>query len=274
MRKILIAGVLAALFLFAIAIQRPLEAKDKDELAALKGEVMILEKQVRDLQESADKNNGQVTALLNQVVDNISVTRRDVGQTREILDRGIGDVSTNSTNTTQQINQLNERLNASDQRIERVEVLVKEIKNILTHPAEITTNCDNGDQQYGQAYSDYLRGNYQLAIAQFQNYVKCFGQTEGAGNAQYFIGDAYYKLLDYKSAVPEFDKLLQSYPTNSKIATARFKKGDSLLKIDRRKEAIDEFKLLMQNNPGTPEAKQAEQILSQLPPDKPIRPRR
>lgn len=264
MKKLLIFGALGFMLLAALN-QRPLVAKDKDELIQLKAELLVMQKQIRDLQESTDKNTGQVTALLNQVVDSISVARRDVGQTRDIIDRSLGDVTTATGTTVQQLTRLNERLNATDQRIERVEAQLKELKNYFTKP-EIITNCDNGEQQYGQAYSDYLRGNYQLAIEQFRNYVRCFAQTEGAGTAQYLIGDSYYKLLDYKSAVPEFDKLINEYPTNNKIATARLKKADALLKTERRKEAEDELKLLLQANPGTPEARQAEDVLRQLPP--------
>jgi tol-pal system protein YbgF len=274
MRKLLGFAVLLVL-LIASTTQRPLEAKDKDEIVALKGEVLVMQKQIRDLQESSDKNTGQVTTLLNQVVDGISVARRDVGETRNIIDRNLSEVVTASTTTAQQVTRLNERLNATDQRIERVETQLKELKNIF-NPSAIITNCDNGDQQYSQAYGDYLRGNYSLAVEQFRNYVRCFAQTENAGNAQYLIGDAYYKQLDFKTAATEFDKLLLEYPTNNKAVVALFKKSDSLLKTERRKEAEDGFKLLVQSYPGTPEARQAEEILRQLPPPEktPTRPRR
>jgi tol-pal system protein YbgF len=274
MRNILVIGALVVL-LMASLMQRPLEAKDKDEILQMKQELVVLQKQIRDLQESSDKNTGQlsglISGLLTQAVDNISATRREVTETRQLVDRGLGDVVNSTGATTQQVSRLNERLNATDQRIERLQGQIEEIKRYFNPPAA-STNCDNGDQQYGSAYSDYLRGNYALAIEQFRNYVRCFGQTDGAGNAQYFIGDSYYKQLDFKNAVPEFDKLLAEYPTNTKAATARFKKADSLLKTERNKEAGEELKLIIQNHPGTPEAKQAEELLRQLPPEPAAKP--
>ncbi|MEW6734000.1 MAG: tetratricopeptide repeat protein [Acidobacteriota bacterium] len=273
MRKILVFGALAVMF--ALLMQRPLQAGDKEEIIKLKEQILVLQTDIRNLKESSDKNSGQLTALFGQVVDGISIARRDVTQTRDIVDRSLGSVTEAANNTTSQLSRLNERLNATDQRLEKLEVQLKKIEGFFI-PREITSNCDNGEQQFAQAYSDYLRGNYALAIAQFQNYVRCFSQTEKAGNAQYLIGDAYYKQLDYKSAAGEFDKLVREYNSNNKVATAHYKKADSLLKLGQRKEAEIDLKLVVQNYPGTLEAKMAQEALNQLPPEpiKPTRPHR
>lgn len=284
MRKMLGFTVLLVLMFGICVQQRPLEAKDKDDLVQLKDALVVLQSKVRDLQESSDKNSSQVSTLLNQVVDGISVTRRDVSQTRDVVDRSLSDVNTATNNVSQQLLQLNDRLNATDARVERLEVSIKELKNIFEPVTKaLSGDCDKGEDQYKVAYADYITGKYPLAIDEFRNYVNCFAGTEKAGSAQFLIGDGYYKLTDYKSALLEFEKVIKDYPTNSRIATARFKKADCLLKTDQRKLAEDEFKLLMQLNPNSPEAKQAEQVLRDLPPlpqptpqptPKPTRPRR
>ncbi len=257
--------------LAAIAFHRPLEAKDKDEIIKMQQELLILQRQVKDLQELDSKNTGEIKALLNQTLDSVNTMKRDVAQTREAVDRGVGDIANNSEAMLQQISRLNERLNATDQRIEKMQEQLEGLKRIFS-PTQLSTNCDDGDKLYEVAYGDYIRGNYALAIAQLRNYITCFPNTEGAANAQYLIGDALYKQLDYKAAVVEFDKLIAGYPTSSRMATARFKKGDALVKLDRRREAIDELKFVVSNYPGTPEANQAQELLQQIPQDiKPVR---
>lgn len=279
MRKLIPIAVLLLLTL-SLPTRNTLEAKDKDELVQLKEALVVLQSQVRTLQESTDKNTGQVSALLTQVVDNVSLARRDIGQTREVVDRSLNDINASANNSTQQLNQFVEKINATNTRLERLEKQVKNIENIFK-PSSIIKNCDDGEQQYTQAYGDYIRGNYSLAIDQFRNYVGCFSGTEAAGQAQYLIADSYYKQLEFKSAIPELEKLINEYPTNNKIATARYKKADCLLKSDRRKEAEDELRLIIQNYPNSSEARQAEQVLASLPPDKtpakqttPTRPRK
>src|SRR6185436_2112199 len=99
MRNILVIGALV-LLLMASLMQRPLEAKDKDEILQMRQELVVLQKQIRDLQESSDKNTGQITGLisglLTQAVDNISATRREVTETRQLVDHSLGDVVTST----------------------------------------------------------------------------------------------------------------------------------------------------------------------------------
>lgn len=273
MRNTPVLATVATLILVAtIALHRPLEAKDKDEILKMQQELIILQRQVKDLQELDSKNTGEIKALLNQTLDSVNTMKRDVTQTREAVDRGVGDIANNSNAMVQQISRLNERLNATDQRIEKLQEQLEGIKRIFS-PTQLSTNCDDGDKLYEVAYGDYIRGNYALAVAQLRNYITCFPNTEGAANAQYLIGDSLYKQLDYKNAIPEFDKLIVGYPTSSRMPAARFKKADALLKLDRRREAADEFRFIVSNYPGTPEANQASEMLQQMPqePVKPVR---
>ena len=154
MRKLLPIALLLILTL-AVTTKNSLEAKDKDELIQLKAELIVLQKQVRDLQESTDKNTGQVSALLTQVVDNVSLARRDIGQTRDIVDRSLSDINATASGGTQQINQFSEKINAVNVRLERLEKQIKNVENIFS-PTSIIKNCDEGEQQYKQA-SQILR---------------------------------------------------------------------------------------------------------------------
>src|SRR5712664_2067081 len=45
---------------------------------------------------------------------------------------------------------------------------------------------------YSQAYADFARGNYDLAIAGFNEYIKAYPNTDFTDNAQYWIGECLY----------------------------------------------------------------------------------
>jgi len=47
-------------------------------------------------------------------------------------------------------------------------------------------------EAYNQAKSDYDKGNFDLAIAGFENYLKQFPDASQADSAQYWIGECYY----------------------------------------------------------------------------------
>jgi tol-pal system protein YbgF len=63
-------------------------------------------------------------------------------------------------------------------------------------------------------------GNYQGAIAAFQNFIAQYPKSQLAARAQYWIGDSYYNLRDYKSAIASQQKLIATYPDSATIPDA------------------------------------------------------
>lgn len=78
---------------------------------------------------------------------------------------------------------------------------------------------------YQSAYLDYTKGNYELAMSGFKDYLTSFPDGEFAGNAQYWIGESLYSLGHYKEAIIEFEKVLNDYPDSTKAPGAMLKKG-------------------------------------------------
>ncbi len=65
---------------------------------------------------------------------------------------------------------------------------------------------------YTSAYSDLIAGKYDIAFQEFSDYLKYFGNTDLAPNAQYSIADIYYRKADYMDALTSFDAVLEKYP--------------------------------------------------------------
>lgn len=97
-------------------------------------------------------------------------------------------------------------------------------------------------QLYQSAYLDYTKGNYDVAVMGFREYLKAFPDAEFAGNAQYWIGESLYSLAKYEDAVAEFDRVIKNYPDSQKVPGAMLKKAycyDALKKPDEAKAAVD-----------------------------------
>ena len=120
---------------------------------------------------------------------------------------------------------------------------------------------------YRTSYNDYLKGNYDLAISGFQEYLKKFSGSEMAGNAQYWIGESYYSLKDFEKALEEFDKLINNYPKSNKVPSALLKKAYSYIELKRTNDAKEQLKDLIKSFPLTAEAKLAEGKLKFLEKD-------
>ena len=65
---------------------------------------------------------------------------------------------------------------------------------------------------YQTSYSDYLRGNYDLAMLGFQQYLETFPETDLADNATYWIGECFYRQQKYAEAIAEYDTRAEAVP--------------------------------------------------------------
>lgn len=73
---------------------------------------------------------------------------------------------------------------------------------------------------YEAALSLFKVGNFQGAIAGFQNFLKSYPTSGLAPSAQYWIGNAYFAQRDYKTALEAQRKLLAVYPNSQKVPDA------------------------------------------------------
>lgn len=89
------------------------------------------------------------------------------------------------------------------------------------------TNVDPQLEQaaYTAAFNVLKDGQYKQSIAAFNSFMQQYPQGQYAGNAQYWIGEAYYVLRDYTRAITEFTAVLNSYPDSPKRADAMLKVG-------------------------------------------------
>lgn len=94
---------------------------------------------------------------------------------------------------------------------------------------------------YDSAMRDRSGGNLDLAARGFQEYLKYYGGTELASNAQFYIGQIHYDKNEFMQSLQAFDAVLEKYPENNKTADAMYMKGMALLKSGQRNEAAREF---------------------------------
>lgn len=83
------------------------------------------------------------------------------------------------------------------------------------------------NRAYESAFNLFKIGNYQAAIAGFQNFLKTYPASPLAANAQYWIGNSYSALRDYKSAIANQQKLLSLYPASPKVPDAMLNMASS-----------------------------------------------
>jgi tol-pal system protein YbgF len=115
---------------------------------------------------------------------------------------------------------------------------------------------------YSQAYADFARGNYDLAIQSFEQYLHYYADTDFSDNAQYWIGECHYGKGEYEAAIEAWDTLLRDYPASDKLPDARVKKGMALEKLGRRSAALLEYRFVVDRYPNSQAARIARDRLN------------
>jgi tol-pal system protein YbgF len=117
---------------------------------------------------------------------------------------------------------------------------------------------------YQQALGDRNGGKLDLALQEFADYLKYYGNTELAPNAQFYIANIHYSQGAYEQAAGEFDMVLEKYPENSKTREAMMYKGLSLVRAGHKTQGADEFREIISRYPHTDQATQACSQLTSL----------
>lgn len=108
---------------------------------------------------------------------------------------------------------------------------------------------------FSQAYADYTRGQYDLAVQEFREYLKRFPSSDRADSAQYWIGVSLAGKQKWTDALEAFDALLQNFPSSDRLPDTHVKRAGVLEKLGHRREALTEYRYVVEHFPNSPAAK-------------------
>jgi tol-pal system protein YbgF len=117
---------------------------------------------------------------------------------------------------------------------------------------------------FNLAYNDYLKGNYDLAIAGFESFLRQFPSTSLAAHAQYWIGESYSNKREYRSAIDAYEHLVSNYPKSDKVPSALYKAASGYVELGDFARARNLFKHILEEHPQSDEAGRAKQRLADL----------
>jgi tol-pal system protein YbgF len=107
---------------------------------------------------------------------------------------------------------------------------------------EPPNGVDRSREIYNTAYRDLNRGNYQLALQSFRQFLKQFPNTDLSDNAQYWIGEILYDQGRFSNAIEEFEKVIKWYREGDKVSAALLKIGYSYLNM----QEVEQGKLYLE----------------------------
>jgi tol-pal system protein YbgF len=117
---------------------------------------------------------------------------------------------------------------------------------------------------YDNAWADYSTGQWSLAIAGFDTYIKTFPRSDLSDNAQFYIGETHYNDGRFADAVLSYDEVIVNYSDGDAVPEAQYKKGLALDRLGDTDQAREAFQAVLDSFPDSRIATLALQALNRL----------
>jgi tol-pal system protein YbgF len=131
-------------------------------------------------------------------------------------------------------------------------------------PAASSAPPASADVLYSNALRDINGKHYELATQEFQDYLRFYGETDLASNAQFYLGEIAFIQNQFQPALEAYNKVIENYPKSFKTASARMRKGFCLAELGQKAAAIRELRAVVRQYPGTDEAKRSAAKLKEM----------
>jgi TolA-binding protein len=273
MRKTLLAALLAAAL--AVSLAAPASAANKEH-QQLMADIRMLQEQAQQLQNLLGALNESIKAVNARIDQQTEATRKAFADQKLVVDNLSNDVRV----IREKLDDNNVRVGSLTQEIEALRQGIQQ----ATRPA-VTNDADpaaggaipgaapvaaapsvglSPQKAYDSANSDYMAGQYDLAVIGFQEFIKAFPKSELADDAQVSICNAYLQDHKDQEAVDACDLAIRTYPNSNSIPAAYYRKGLALSNLKNAAGAREAWETVVKNFPDSFEAGLARQGLERL----------
>jgi len=273
-------AVLLITLAFAACMVQPLAAQNtKSQLIQIQTQLQIMQDNMARMQQSFDERMGTMRDLVTQQTDNVNKMGAAVQNLQKSLGAQTNDASSKVDQISGQVQALHDSVDELKARLVKVSKQLDDMQAAQQNIAAPATGqpgaapgaggsaksqAPPADMLYNSALGDYNAGKNDLAAQEFAQYVQVYGNTDLAGNAQFYLGEIQYRQGNFAGAVDSYNKVLDQFPGGNKGAAAQLKKGYALLELGKRDAAVQELRSLMSRYPKSPEAIQARERLGKL----------
>jgi tol-pal system protein YbgF len=281
MRRLFPAAVLA-LGLALVSSGLPVDAANREH-QQLMADLRMLQEQNQQLQLLLTGLTAQVrgvtTTLADKLDEQVAVNRKAFADSRLLVDNVGGDVRI----LREKVDDTHVRLSSLAQELEALRLAIPPAGSAPCTPADpLATPADPAaspapaptpsapplgttpQRAYESAWADYAAGQWNLAIAGFESYIKTFPRSENADDAQFYIGQSFYNDGRFREAVGAFDKVIADYPAGNAVPDAYYKKGLALDRLGQPDAARAAFEFVIKAFPDSAAARLAKQNLDRL----------
>lgn len=201
----------------------------QDEINQIKDDIVVIQRQLY-----RDKNDSTAPT------ESVSAFQIKLGE----YDQMIRDMNGKVENFEHRISTIEKKLEMIDKDIElRFEQMKRNNPTVATTSQELpkAPSGVKAKDLYEEALNDLKANKLNDAEKKFSQFLGSFADDKLAGNAQYWLGEVYYKQQNFAKAAVAFKDGYSKYPDGSKGPDCLLKLGLTMKALDKKTEACTAF---------------------------------
>jgi tol-pal system protein YbgF len=120
------------------------------------------------------------------------------------------------------------------------------------------------EDAYRSAFALYKEAKFSMAREAMQKFIKDYPDDPLAGNAQFWIGETYYRERDFASAILAYEEVIKNYSSNRKVSAAMLKQGFAFANMGEKDAAKSILNQVIEKYPDSDVANAAKEKLDSL----------
>ena len=159
----------------------------------------------------------------------------------------------------------------NSQRLARIEQVLKLEPMVIGSKAESrikpegpAAKAPSETELYNKAKQAFDQGNMAAARKGFEDLILNYPNSQNADNAQFWIGETFFREKQYEKAILEYQKVIEKYPKGNKVPAALLKQGYAFQSLGDKVNSRLIFEELVRKHPNTSEAKAASDKLKEM----------
>jgi len=278
-----------------LALAPGLLAQKREDILSIQRDVAQLQDQIKQLQTSQDQKmtaleslikqaleqsnqaSASMTALQRTLTDRLNDQQTKVAGPIAVLGTKVDQSADEMRGVRENLAALTSRMANLDNKLSDISSAVRTLSQPQAAPPPGASGAPpaaaqgvsappgvSAESLWLNAFRDYSSGKDELAMMEFNDYLKYFPSAENAASAQFYVGRLYGRAKQYDEAVQAFDAVLERYPDNPKTPDALYNKADAMLHAGHRAEAAAELKDFLARFPTHSLANPAKETLREL----------
>ena len=237
------------------------DAERRQQRRALKSDIEVRNQELR-------KQSASLRAVLEEMNEDIRILSGKVEEMEYALQQEQRKAEELEQKRQEKLDQLEQRMNQNSEQIRGMEQYLN-LESTKKPVAVVTPGAPakkplSEDEIYRSAKQAFDQGDSEAARKGFQEFIKRYPKSKNADNAQFWIGEIYYREKWYEKAILEYQNVIEKYPQGNKVPAALLKQGLAFSSIGDKANAKLILEELNRKYPKSNEAKVAVETLKTL----------